>query len=129
MLQGLEKNNNFITPLLVEIVNSVPPGVWITKMTYSDAFPGSGTEKRTLLLEGAIKSESKDGREDMALGNSFRDALVSQPTIRKICGADTAIRYPSVAGTGAKNASAGRASFSNENNTRFTFTCSKAGGN
>ncbi|MBR4355640.1 MAG: hypothetical protein IKP96_03620 [Elusimicrobiaceae bacterium] len=129
MLQGLEKNNNFITPLLVEIVNSVPPGVWITKMTYSDAFPGSGTEKRTLLLEGAIKSESKDGREDMALGNSFRDALVSQPTIRKICGADTAIRYPSVAGTGAKNASSGRASFSNENNTRFTFTCSKAGGN
>lgn len=134
-LQGLAKEGNSITPLLVEIVDAIPPQIWITKMSYSDAFPGKGSESRSLSMEGFIRAGTKDGRDDMTLGNQFRDTLVKQPIISRICGASAAIRYSDVVGTGKgseRGATARRSSTAGATpegqETRFTFTCAKAGG-
>lgn len=121
-LQAMTKYDHIVTPILAEVADAIPPEVWVTKMTYTDVFPGQGMEERTVTIEGSVKSESRDGREDLALGNKFKDALASQPIMQKICGKDPVIRYLNVAGTG-----------SNENSrtangeTRFTLTCAKGG--
>ena len=134
-LQGLAKEGNSITPLLVEIVDAIPPQIWVTKMSYSDAFPGKGSESRSLTMEGFIRAGTKDGRDDMTLGNQFRETLVKQPIISRICGASAAIRYSDVVGTGKgsergvtsrRSSTAGATPEGQE--TRFTFTCTKAGG-
>ena len=132
-LQALKQYDNAITPILVEIVDTIPAEVWITKMSYSDVFPGKSGEARELEIEGVIQSTENDGRADLALGNKFKDALVQQPTIKKICGTSATIRYSNVAGTGGANANSGRGGrqstkSADKEDTTFTLTCSKAGG-
>ena len=113
-LQAMSNYNNTITPVLVEIVDSIPPEIWLTSVSYNDPFPSKGGEARSLWLEGSIQT-GRDGRADMALGNKFRDALIEQPILRKMCGGKGAINYTNVAGTGGQ---AGK-------QTNFTFACGK----
>jgi len=120
-LQNLTRDTHLITPLLVEIVETIPAEIWITKMNYSDEFPSKGAEARSLTLEGLIKSESGDGRADLALGNQFKDALGQQPIARQICGSQIAIQYGNIAGTGG-GPKRGQA----EQATRFTLTCARS---
>ena len=122
-LQGLTRNHHSIVPLLTEIVETIPPEVWLTKITYSEAFPGKGTESRSLIMDGAIKSGQKDGRADLALGNKFKDALIQRPVIRQICGKTAVINYSNIAGTGG-----GRRNGQSDKETHFTFTCAQKGG-
>ncbi len=127
-LQAMTKYDNTITPLVMEVVDSIPQEVWITKLEYGDPFPNKGSEARSLTIEGSIKS-GKDGQADLDMGNQFRDALSAQPIINKICGNSADIRFVSVAGTassGNNNMPGGNSGVEQE--TRFVFTCAKEGG-
>ncbi|WP_428081404.1 hypothetical protein [Candidatus Avelusimicrobium alvi] len=127
-LEAMLKHDNFITPLLMEVVDNIPREMWITKFTYTDPFPSKGTEARNITIEGAIKT-GKDGRADLALGNQFKDALVQMPNFKKICGNSATIRYVNVAGAGntASNSTSGRPGAASQE-TGFVFTCVKEGG-
>lgn len=138
-LQGLMRAGNAVTPLLVEIVDSLPQKMWIAKLSYNDEFPGRGGESRSFTLEGFIQSGTKDGRDDLNLGNKFRETLIKQPLVSRICGSSATIRYSDVVGTGGTGGDSvggapwspmgGRASVgsgtSRSKDTRFTLTCSK----
>lgn len=125
-LQAMTRYDNTITPLIMEIVDTIPQQIWITKLEYGDPFPNKGSEARSVKIEGSIKSGG-DGQADLALGNQFRDALAAQPVIGKICGKAASINFTSVAGTASSgnNASGGTGA---EKETRFVFTCAKEGG-
>ncbi len=121
-LQTILRSSNSIIPPITEIVDSIPPEIWITTLSYSDPYPPQGKEARVIRIEGTIKT-GRDGRADMALGNKFRDALIERPEIKKICGTSASIEYTSVAGTGGQSDRSG-----NKNETSFTFVCSKEKG-
>ena len=126
-LQAMTRYDNTITPLIMEIVDTIPQQIWITKLEYSDPFPNKGSESRSVKIEGSIKS-GKDGQSDVVLGNQFRDALAAQPILSKICGKKANIDFVSVAGTastGGNKMSGGKGA---EQETHFVFTCSKEGG-
>ena len=117
IMQYENDKNRAVTPILAEIADTIPPQVWILKLSYGDVFPAPASESRSLTIEGAIKSESKDEREDWRIGDKFRDAVAKQPIIQKICGvAKPDIRYSNTTGSVA----AGK-------ETRFTITCAKGG--
>ena len=130
--QNLEKlvaTDHLITPLLVEMVDSMPREMWVTKMSYADPFPGNKSDARSLTIEGYIRSGKKDGREDMAIGNQFREAFIKKPTANRICGASSNIRFPTLAGTGSQETTSSiRGRKAVEQNTRFVFTCSRGKG-
>ena len=122
-LQQMLQFDHVITPVIMEVVDTIPQEMWITKFSYTDPFPSKGGEARSIVLEGAIKT-GKDGRADLALGNQFRDKLVQQPNFKKICGEKANIRYPNVAGTAGGNSSRGNDSSSAAGTeTSFVFTC------
>ena len=81
----MDSYNKLITPLLVELVDTIPTGMWINKFSYSDQFPSKGNgETRNIVMEGAIQT-GKDGRADIALGNKFKDDLLAKPLFKEIC--------------------------------------------
>ena len=123
-LQGLVDGESPITPLLVDLVNSIPSEVWITKLSYARPFPSSSNAAGSITLEGYIKSSTKDGRDDLALGNKFKDSFVRQPNTKKICGSSATINYTSVAGTGGNKSTAAAETATGEG-TRFTLKCAK----
>ncbi|MBO7191029.1 MAG: hypothetical protein J6V32_02880 [Elusimicrobiaceae bacterium] len=123
-LQGLVDGEMPITPVLVDLVNSIPPEVWITKLSYARPFPGSNNAAGSITLEGYIKSATKDGRDDLALGNKFKDSFIRQPNTKKMCGSAATISYTSVAGTGGSKSSAAAETATGEG-TRFTLKCAK----
>ncbi len=116
-LQAMSNYKNVITPVLAEVVDAIPPEIWITSFSYNDPFPAKGGEARSVHLEGSIKT-GRDGRADMALGNKFREALIEQPILHKICGEKGTINYTNVAGTGNRDNRSGQ-------ETNFTFVCGK----
>lgn len=123
-LSGLIEKNSNITPLLVEIVDTIPQEMWINKMTYKDSFPSKGADSKSIIIEGAIKT-GKDGRADLALGNQFKDALVQMPNFKQICEKTATIRYVNVAGASGSASSSSRSGMGQE--TSFVFTCEKGG--
>lgn len=126
-LDAMLQNDKPLTPLLVEMVETIPQEIWVNKLTYTDSFPSKGTSSGNITIEGAIKT-GKDGRADLALGNQFKDALVQMPNFKRICGNNATIRYINVAGAGntATAAASGRTNAGQE--TSFVFTCAKEGG-
>ena len=119
-LQAMIKYDHVVTPILAEVVDAIPQGVWITKFSYSDVFPGKGSEERSVVLDGAIESGTRDGRDDLALGNRFKEELAKQPTFKRICGANPTIRFSEVAGTSGNQKGSNKA-------TKFTLTCARGG--
>ena len=119
-LQAMIKYDHVVTPILAEVVDAIPQGVWITKFSYSDVFPGKGSEERSVVLDGAIESGTRDGRDDLALGNRFKEELAKQPTFKRICGANPTIRFSEVAGTSGSQKDSNKA-------TKFTLTCARGG--
>lgn len=117
-LQTVMNYKNVITPLLTEVVDVIPPEIWITSFSYNDPFLAKAGENRSVRLEGSIKS-GRDGRADMALGNKFRDALIEQPILHKICADKGTITYTNVAGTGS------RSEKGSGQETNFSFVCGK----
>ncbi|MGN0025327.1 MAG: hypothetical protein ACI351_07875 [Candidatus Avelusimicrobium sp.] len=126
-LQAMTRYDNTITPLIMEIVDTIPQQIWITKLEYADPFPNNGSESRSVKIEGSIAS-GKDGQTDLVIGNKFRDALAEQPIVSKICGKDANINFVSVAGTSSAGGNKMSGGKNADNETRFVFSCSKAGG-
>ena len=123
-LDSMLKYNHLITPVLMDVVDTIPPEIWITKISYTDQFPGKGGDARQLTIEGFIKS-GKDGRADLALGNKFKDSLVQKPNLKPFCGTTGNITYANVAGTGTGGSSSNRSAAGKE--TSYVFTCGKGG--
>ncbi len=119
-LQGLVTYRNKIIPWVEDMVNSLPAEMWVTKISYTDAFPGNNSEARSIVLDGFIKS-GKKGTVDVSVGDKFQKTLSQQPTIKQICGDKVRISYGTIAGaTGDKQKDTAP--------TSFHLTCSKAGG-
>lgn len=127
---ALDSGGELITPLLVEVVDTIPQEIWISKFSYKDSFPSKGPSSRSLMIEGSIKT-GKDGRADLALGNQFKDALAKMPTFSKLCPDTPTIRYVNVAGAAGggstSSSSSGRKSATGQE-TNFVLSCSKEGG-
>jgi len=117
-LQQLFKYDHVSTPVLADLVDAIPPEIWLTTITYSDAFPAKNDSGRSVYLEGSIKT-GRDGRADMALGNKFREALIEQPFIKQICGEKGTITYIDVAGTGKRTERV------SDQETTFKFECKR----
>ncbi len=96
--------SNPITPLLVEIVDSIPQEVWITNFEYKDKFPPESGQTRSFTITGSIKSGG-DGQADLVLGDKYRRQLMEMPIIREICGDEPRINYQEVSIEGAEAAS------------------------
>lgn len=129
-LQGLEDIGHLATPLLEELFNIMPAEMWITKISYSDSMKPArgGEDSRSLQIEGLIKTDGKDGRADMAIGNHFKELAMQQANLKKICAKDINIVFPQLAGTKAESGNArgisGSVGLAKE--TQFQFTCSAA---
>ena len=119
-LGAVDSNTTFITPMLVDIANSVPNQVWLTRIAYSSDYPAKKLGSGSLVIEGNIDS-GKDGGEDMLLGSQLREKMMKQPSLRRIC-RDPKITYPSVAGAVSK---AGKQKGGTAV-TRFVLHCSSA---
>ena len=123
-----------VTPLLVDIVETLPSKMWITKFSYTEDAPGKGTGNRSFMMEGSINSGTRDGRDDLNLGNKFRDDLVKWPSVSRICGTSAVINYSNVVGAsrgGNANSSVltnRKGSTPDAQATHFTLTCAKVGG-
>ena len=68
-------------------------------------------------MEGTIHSE-KDGGEDLIIGGKFKEAVASQPALKRLC-RNANIRYTSIASSGARNKVQNA-----DNDTKFVLTCS-----
>lgn len=120
-LKAMDSYNKLITPLLVELVDTIPTGMWINKFSYSDQFPSKGNgETRNIVMEGAIQT-GKDGRADIALGNKFKDDLLAKPLFKEICAQRGDIRFVTIAGTAGGGKSDREKGSAKE--TTFVFTC------
>jgi hypothetical protein len=115
-LEDMIKYDKLVTPLFVEIMDSMPEDVWITKMQFHDDFPPTGQEKRRIEIEGRIKT-GRGGQADLAVGNTFKDTFANMPNLSEICRTSADISYSNIAGAGKeKNAS---------KETTFRLTCSR----
>lgn len=129
-LKAMDSYDKVITPLLVELVDTFPKGMWVTKFSYSDQFPSKGNgETRNIVIEGAIQS-GKDGRSDIALGNQFKDDLLAKPLFKEICANRGNIRFGTIAGTAGGGMSGGGfdKQTSSAKETTFVFSCATQGG-
>ena len=125
-------NGELLTPLLVEVVDTIPQEMWINKFEFKDSFPSKGPDSRTLTIEGSIKT-GKDGRADLALGNQFKDALDKMPTFSKLCNGTAAIRYINVAGAAGGETTSSAGSIDSKKSatgqeTNFVLSCGTEGG-
>lgn len=125
-LENIVKNDTTLTPILVDIVNSVPEEVWLTHIAYKDTFPSS--KDRSITLQGMIRTGDKDGQADLGIGKQFRETLAKSPLINQICpGQKLAIRYITVAGSSSGGGNDRKETIAKE--TEFEITCNaKQGG-
>lgn len=114
--------NTYVTPLLSDLVNAIPQQVWVTKLTYKEAFPAS-RGSRSFVIEGSIATGNSE--QDLAVGKKFYDKLVQTGSIRSMCGNKAEMKYRDLALLG-DGAPATRSSRSNKE-TSFVFTCDRGG--
>ena len=127
-LDNIVKNDEDITPMLVEIVDALPPEVWLTQLIYSDTFPSSGDKGRSWKIQGFIQTDKKDGQADLEVGQKFREALAKSPLISKICpGQKLTIRYITVAGSSSVSSS-NKKEVSIATETEFEIACNIGAG-
>lgn len=120
--------DNPMTPILVEIVDSLPRDIWLTRVSMADAFPPKAGSVRQLSISGMIQT-GRGGAEDMVLGRQFSEALLQKPGIQKICAKDQAeaMKYSAIAVAAdqkapkVSNRGDGRQQAAQE--TTFTFSC------
>ncbi len=124
-LQNLMVKTNS-TPILVDIVASIPPQVWITKLSYKEEFPPKRSNSRSLSFEGSIKTGNSE--KDLAIGKLFQEKLLSTPSIKSICGNNAEIKYKDLAllGEGGQAINKGER---RQKETSFEFACNPGGNN
>ncbi|WP_428898402.1 hypothetical protein Dip518_000595 [Parelusimicrobium proximum] len=108
-LSGLLKPD-YVTPILVSLVDLLPDDMWITKLDYKKDFSAKSTNaKISFELEGYIYVSS-DIKDNAALGTKFKDAMVARKEFAKIC-PDPNLSYPLTGGN------------ANERGSRFILKC------
>ena len=126
-LENIVKNDADITPMLVDIVDSVPKEVWLTQLSYQDSFPSNGDKSRSWKIQGFVRTGKTDGKADLEIGQKFRETLAKSPLIRKICPEQKlAIRYITVAGSSSVTGSNKEVSIAKE--TEFEISCNISSG-
>ena len=116
-----------LTPLLVDIANTIPEQMWITKLSYQESFPSKKGADRSLTFEGFIKT-NKSATNDMEIGDKFREDLLKTRSIKELCkGMDVDLNYGELALLGDNTRQRGSTSSKNRE-TSFTFSCGKKGG-
>lgn len=128
---NLEKllSTTYLTPLLVDVADSIPNAVWISKMSYKEDFPAKkGSPVRSLFIEGSIQSGNSD--KDLTLGNQFRDQLVKAASIKELCGNRAEIKFKDLALTGeaVQPTTSSRTSTPVRKGTSYTLTCTNEQG-
>ena len=108
-------NSPLVTPILEGIGRSVRDKMWLTKIVYTAPFPAKRPGGGKLTVEGAIQSE-KDGSEDLVIGGQFKDLLMRQPALKRLCNVNSInMIYTNIAN--AKNRTQAN------NDTQFVLTC------
>ena len=117
-LENMVKYDRMVTPLLVDIMNSVPDGVWFTNISFNDKYPPTDKDVRTIAIRGNIKT-GKGGQADLAVGNKFKETFANMPNLAPICRGAADIGYSTIAGSGNERNAA--------KDTAFTLTCGDDG--
>lgn len=133
-LEQMLRYDTVITPVFQELVDSIPPEVWVTNFVYKDVFPPKGNDARSITIDGHIKS-GKGGQADMTIGNKFKTDFAAMPTLQKICGDTAEISFSNLAGAGGSGGSSSSRGSSTSTRTasqetNFTLKCERkaAGG-
>lgn len=120
---------NVATPFLVDIAETIPPQVWLKKISYKEEFPSKNSDTRSLTLEGVINTGNPS--KDIDVGKKFDKALSARAAFKALCGekADH-LSYDDVDTRGGNVAASGRRgqnAASVKNGTSFTYICKKGG--
>lgn len=102
-----------VTPILVSIANAMQPNLWLTRISYTSAFPDAKKGEGRLEISGAVSSGKESG-EDLIIGGRFKEALMAQPGLGGLC-QDATIRYTGSSATNRKDKKV--------NETQFTLSC------
>ena len=114
VLSGVYTNSPIVTPILTAVAQSVLPKMWITKITFSAAFPLRHQGEGRLTLEGTI-STGKESTEDFLVGGQFKEAMMKQTALKRLC-RNAQIKYVNISTT-SKNRR------KEQDGTVFLFTC------
>lgn len=120
-LSDVYANSPLVTPILDGVGHAVIEDMWLTKVVYTTPFPAARPGEGNLVLEGNIHSE-KDGGEDLIIGSKFKESVLSQPALKRLC-RNGDIKYVSIANSGPRNKVQ-----KTDNDTKFVFTCSSGRG-
>lgn len=110
-----------MTPLLVDLVNTIPEEMWITKLAYKESFPAKKGESGSFTFEGAIQTGNSE--TDLAVGKKFEEAFKKLPSIKSLCGDKAEIKYKDLAIVGNEGGRSNRNNSRSGKETSFTFTC------
>ncbi len=113
----------YLTPILSDVVSSIPNAVWITKLTYKEEFPSKKGDGRSLVIEGGIQTGNSE--QDLTVGKQFYDRLMQKSSIKDICGTQGEIKYRDLALAG--NKPTGKQVEPAKKETSYIFTCDKKG--
>lgn len=108
-----------VTPVLVGVANSVLRNMWLTRVSFSSAFPRTDRGSGTLDITGTISS-GKDSGEDLIIGGRFRENLMRQPALRQLC-RNADIRYTNMGNSTARKGQ------KSSTQTQFSITCKEEG--
>lgn len=120
---------NVATPFLVDIAETIPPQVWLEKISYKEEFPSKNADTRSVTLEGVVYTG--DPAKDIDVGKKFRDTLSARPSFMALCNGVPDFQYNEVDTRGGRTSSSVRRGLNSDaavkNGTSFTYTCKKGG--
>ena len=119
---------NTATPILVDIVATIPDQVWITKLDYKETFPPKRSGGRELSFDGFI--QTGDPQRDMEVGNAFYNSLIQTPSVKALCGEkdNSSIEFKDQALSGGQSVSFGKdGKNTKRKETSFSFKCDSRG--
>ena len=127
-LENIVKNDAYVTPVLVDLLNSMPDKVWLTNISYQDGFPSAGPKDRHISVAGRIRTD-KGGQADLEVGTAFREALSKTKTFGQVCPGDKmVINYPVVAGSSSDPSGGAKKEKVIAKETEFEISCNATQG-
>ncbi len=113
ILTAVYSNSSLVTPIIEAVANTIPSQVWLTRISYTTAFPAASKGGGTLSIEGVINA-GKDNVENLLISRRLPELFAKNPVLRQLC------RNASVRTGGTTNkGGAGK-------ETTFTLSCNAA---
>ncbi len=114
ILTAVYMNSPLVTPIIEGVVNTVPPQVWLTRISYSTPFPAAIKGTGTLTVEGYINA-GKDNVENLLISRRLPELFSKNPALKQLCrNASVRTGETSNKGTSGKE-------------TSFALSCSASG--